>query len=225
MALVVSEETGSHLAGARRHDRTRLDARGAARPAADPRQRNQHRAERRFAASRRTDRHRWRCSRSARRPQVLSIGVATLLWLVVAGDRVVERALRVPLEFQNLPDGLEIVGDPPEDGRRAPARSVGHARAARRRATCRRYRSAERAPGRRLFHLTATQITVPYGVEVVQVAPATLPIAFENSARPDRAGAARRSRAQPAPGYEVGDDYVRSGDRRGRSGPRARCAG
>ena len=44
---------------------------------------------------------------------------------------------------------------------------------------------------------------MPYGVEVVQVAPATLPIAFENSAvrivqvRPSVEG-------RPAPGYEVG---------------------
>ena len=134
----------------------------------------------------------------------LSISIATLLWLVVAGDRVVERALRAPIEFQNLPDGLEIVGNPPEDidvrlrgssgtiGRLAPGdmSAVIDLRSAR--------------PGRRLFHLTATQIRVPYGVEVVQIAPATLPIAFENSAlrivqiRPSVEG-------QPAPGYEVGE--------------------
>jgi YbbR domain-containing protein len=57
-------------------------------------------------------------------------------------------------------------------------------------------------PGRRLFHLTPANITVPYGVEVMQVAPATLPIGFENSAvrvvevRPSVEG-------RPAPGYEV----------------------
>ena len=44
----------------------------------------------------------------------LSICIAALLWLVVAGDRVVERAIRVPIEFQNLPQGLEFVGDPLE---------------------------------------------------------------------------------------------------------------
>ena len=55
---------------------------------------------------------------------------------------------------------------------------------------------------------------MPYGVEVVQVAPATLPIAFENSAvrivqvRPSVEG-------RPAPGYEVGYRHVRSGDGRG----------
>jgi YbbR domain-containing protein len=133
----------------------------------------------------------------------LSIAIAALLWLVVAGDRVVERALRVPIEFQNLPQGLEIVGDPPESvdvrlrgssgtlGRLVPGdtSAVIDLRSAR--------------PGRRLFHLTASHVKVPYGVDVVQVAPATLPIGFENSAvrivqvRPSVEG-------MPAPGYELG---------------------
>jgi YbbR domain-containing protein len=133
----------------------------------------------------------------------LSICIAALLWLVVAGDRVVERALRVPLEFQNLPSGLEIVGDPPESvdvrlrgssgalGRLGPGDmaaviDLGGARS-----------------GRRLFHLTAEEINVPYGIDVVQVSPATLPITFENAivriakVQPSIEG-------QPAPGYEVG---------------------
>ena len=134
----------------------------------------------------------------------LSICIAALLWLVVAGDRVVERALRVPIEFQNLPQGLEIVGDPLESvdvrlrgssgtlGRIAPGDT----------AAVIDLRSAR--PGRRLFHITSSQIKVPYGLDVVQVAPATLPIAFENSAirvvqvKPSVEG-------RPAPGYEVGN--------------------
>lgn len=132
----------------------------------------------------------------------LSICIAAMLWLVVAGDRVVERALRVPIEFQNLPQGLEIVGEPPETvdirvrassgtlGRMAPGdvAAVIDLRNAR--------------AGRRLFHLTPGSIKAPYGVEVVQVTPATLPIGFENSAvrivqvRPSLEG-------RPAPGYEV----------------------
>jgi YbbR domain-containing protein len=133
----------------------------------------------------------------------LSICIAALLWLVVAGDRVVERAIRVPIEFQNLPQGLEIVGDPLEAvdvrlrgssgtlGRIAPGdtSAVIDLRSAR--------------PGRRLFHITSAQVKVPYGLDVVQIAPATLPIAFENSAirvvqvRPSVEG-------RPAPGYELG---------------------
>ena len=133
----------------------------------------------------------------------LSICIAAMLWLLVAGDRVVERALRVPIEFQNLPQGLEIVGEPPESvdvrlrassgtlGRLVPGDigAVIDLRTAR--------------PGRRLFHLTPGGVRGPYGVEVVQVVPSTLPIAFENAAvrivqiRPSVEG-------RPAPGYEVG---------------------
>ena len=132
----------------------------------------------------------------------LSICIAALLWLVVAGDRVVERELRAPVEFQNLPPGLEIVGDPPDSvdvrlrgssgtlGRLGPGdlAAVIDLRNAR--------------PGRRLFHLSPAEIHSPYGIEVVQVAPATVPIAFENAAvkivqvRPSIEG-------RPAPGYEV----------------------
>ena len=132
----------------------------------------------------------------------LSICIAALLWLVVAGDRVVERALSAPIEFQNLPQGLEIVGDPPEDvdvRLRGPSGTLARLGPGDLSAVI-DLRNAR--PGRRLFHLTASQVRVPYGVDVVQVGPATLPISFENSAirivqvRPSLDG-------QPAAGYEV----------------------
>ncbi len=45
--------------------------------------------------------------------KVLSVAFAALLWLVVSGDETVERGLRVPLEFQQFPSGLELKGDAP----------------------------------------------------------------------------------------------------------------
>lgn len=132
----------------------------------------------------------------------LSISIATLLWLVVAGDRTVERALRVPIEYENLPAGLEMIGEPPEtvDVRlRGSSGALGRLVAGELAAVI-DLRTAR--SGRRLFHLTPGQVNVPYGIEVVQVAPATLPISFENSAvrvvqvRPSVEG-------RPTPGYEV----------------------
>lgn len=132
----------------------------------------------------------------------LSICIAALLWLVVAGDRVVERALRVPVEFQNLPQGLELVGnqlDTIDVRLRGSSGTLGRLEPADTSAVI-DLRNAR--PGRRLFHLTAAQINVPYGIEVMQVAPATVSIEFENSAvrilqvRPSLEG-------RPAPGYEV----------------------
>lgn len=113
--------------------------------------------------------------------KVLSIFIAALLWLVVAGDSVVERVLRVPVELQNLPPELEIVSNPPDTvevrlrgssgtlSRMAPGdvAAVIDLRAAR--------------PGRRLFHLTPGQVKAPYGLETVQVSPATLTLEFETS--------------------------------------------
>ncbi len=131
-----------------------------------------------------------------------SICIATLLWLIIAGDRVVERAMRVPIEFQNLPSGLEIVGEPlnaVEVRLRGSSGTLGRLSASDTSAVV-DLRNAR--PGRRLFHLASSQVNVPYGVEVVQVAPATLSIEFENSVvkvlqiRPSVEG-------KPAPGYEV----------------------
>ena len=46
--------------------------------------------------------------------KMLAIALASLLWLTVAGEHVVERSLRVPLEFRNIPEALEIVGNAPD---------------------------------------------------------------------------------------------------------------
>jgi hypothetical protein len=45
--------------------------------------------------------------------KALSLGIAVLLWMVIAGDQTVERGLRVPLELQQFPPGLELQAEPP----------------------------------------------------------------------------------------------------------------
>jgi YbbR domain-containing protein len=130
--------------------------------------------------------------------------VAFLLWLVVAGERVVERVMRAPVEFQNLPAGLELVGDLPDT---VEVRLRGSSGALSRMTggdmSAVLDLSAAR-PGRRLFHITASHVTVPYGTEIVQVGPSTLTVEFELSGirrvrvQPDIDG-------QPADGYEVTD--------------------
>ena len=63
--------------------------------------------------------------------KVLAIALAVLLWLRVAGDPIAERSLLVPLEFQNLPDSVEILGGGAGDGGGADTRLVGGATAPR----------------------------------------------------------------------------------------------
>ena len=132
----------------------------------------------------------------------LSMCIAAMLWLVVAGERVVERVLRAPVEFQNLPNGLELVGNLPDTVQVRLRGSSGalSRMAAGDLAAVLDLRTAR--PGRRLFHLTPTQITVPYGINVVQVGPSTLTMEFETSGirtvpvEPDIEG-------RPAAGFEV----------------------
>jgi YbbR domain-containing protein len=132
----------------------------------------------------------------------LSTLVAILLWLVVAGERVVERVMRAPVEFQNLPAGLELVGNPPDT---VEVRLRGSSGALSRMAAGDMAAVLDLAtarPGRRLFHISQNQVTVPYGLEIVQVGPSTLTMEFEPSGirsvkvEPDVDG-------RPADGYEV----------------------
>lgn len=132
----------------------------------------------------------------------LSTLVAILLWLVVAGERVVERVMRAPVEFQNLPAGLELVGNPPDTVEvrlRGSSGALSRIGAGDMSAVL---DLATARPGRRLFHITQNQVSVPYGLEIVQVGPSTLTMEFEMSGirtvpvEPDIDG-------RPAPGYEV----------------------
>lgn len=133
----------------------------------------------------------------------ISIALAALLWLVVSGEQTVERALRIPLEFTNLPPQLEMVGQPTNA---ADVRVRGSSGALSRIATGELVavldlRAAR--PGRRLFHLTGADVRTPFGVEVVQVGPSNVSITFEPSASkvvpvvPNVDG-------DPADGYVVG---------------------
>ena len=134
--------------------------------------------------------------------KVISLVLASLLWLLVSGEQTVERALRVPLEFTNLPTQLEIIGEPPAvvDVRLRGSSGTMSRIAAGELAAVLDVRTARAGP--RLFNLTAADVRVPFGVEVVQVAPASVPLTFEE-ARSKSVTVAARLHGDPAPGYVV----------------------
>jgi YbbR domain-containing protein len=111
----------------------------------------------------------------------VSIALAALLWVVVSGEQTVERALRIPLEFTNLPAQLEVVGDAPTvvDVRVRGSSGALNRIAGGELVAVLDLRSAR--AGRRLFHLGGTDVRTPFGVDVVQVNPSTVAMAFEPS--------------------------------------------
>jgi YbbR domain-containing protein len=135
--------------------------------------------------------------------KALSVVLALLLWMIVSGEEMVERGLRVPLELQQVPLGLELTGEVPAT---VDVRVRGASGALSRVSTgdvvaVLDLRSAR--SGRRLFPLTPDQVRVPFGVEVVQVQPSALAMAFEPSAS-RRVPVMPAVDGRPAPGYVVG---------------------
>ena len=170
-----------HLAGPRRPDRARPHRRDAARP---PPQLVLKRtsAGRAAGSPRRPGLTDGAVPVPQRRPEA---AVDARRRAVVAGRlrrSIVERDIRVALELSALPDGLEIVGDPPDtvDVRlRGPASQLsalgpGDVVGGRRS----RQRAAGPPPVQPDLEPGAPR---PFGVEVVQVTPATLSLAFESA--------------------------------------------
>ena len=133
----------------------------------------------------------------------MAIALATLLWLIVAGDHLVERSLRVPLEFRNIPAELEIVGDPPTavDVRlRGSSALLGRLEP---RDIVAVLDLASARPGSRMFHLRSDEVRAPYGVDVAQVVPGTLAVELEKSGR-RTVPVVPALDGEPAPGFVIG---------------------
>jgi YbbR domain-containing protein len=139
--------------------------------------------------------------------KVVSVVLASLLWLIVSGEQTVERALRIPLEFTNLPSQLELVGEPP---------TVVDVRVRGSSGTLSRIAAGELVAvldvrtaraGQRIFHLTGTEVRAPFGVDVVQVAPASLTLLFEKSSS-KTVPIVPQIEGEPAQGFVVGGMIV-----------------
>ena len=135
--------------------------------------------------------------------KALSLGLAVVLWMIVAGEQTVERGLRVPLELVQFPQGLELQGE---------ALTVVDVRVRGASTTLSRVGPGDivavldlhaARPGRRLFQLTPEQVRAPFDVQVVQVTPSSVAMEFENSLtaqvpiNPSLEGS-------PAPGFVIG---------------------
>ena len=134
---------------------------------------------------------------------LLSVGLALLLWMVVSGEATVERGLRVPLELTQVPAGLELLGEVPATvdvrvrGASGTLSRVGTGDVV----AVLDLHTAQ--SGRRLFPLTPDQVRVPFGVEIMQVMPSAVMMAFEQSASRE-VPIVPAVDGLPAPGYVVG---------------------
>jgi YbbR domain-containing protein len=111
--------------------------------------------------------------------KVLSLLLATGLWLAIARDPVAEVSIRVPIEFLHVGDNIEISSELIPEAQirvRGPGRFIRQLRATDVHAEL-DLRDAK--PGERTFDLTAQEIRRPQDVEVVQVVPSQVHLAFD----------------------------------------------
>jgi YbbR domain-containing protein len=139
--------------------------------------------------------------------KLLSVLLGVMLWMVVAGEETVVRGLRIPLELQQFPDGLELESEPPSTVEVRMRGSSG---------TLGRLSSTDVVAvidlrgvhaGRRLFPLTPEQVRAPFGVEIVQVTPPTVTLVFEASAT-KQVPIEPTIDGKPAAGFVVGNVKV-----------------
>jgi YbbR domain-containing protein len=134
--------------------------------------------------------------------KLLSVLVAILLWFAVAGEQVVERRIRAPLELQNIPEGLEIVGEPISavDIRvRGASSTLAHLATG---DVVVVLDLATAKPGRKIYPLSAEQARAPFGVELTHVSPSTASFVFEQSMS-RVIPVAPSVEGDPAPGFVV----------------------
>ncbi len=114
--------------------------------------------------------------------KLVSLALATGLWSAVARDPVAEVAVDVPIEFRNIPENLEIDSEnipqaqirlrgPEHIVRRLQAAEVGA-----------EVILDEVKPGERTFDLTAQHVSKPGELEVVQIVPSQVHLAFDTRA-------------------------------------------
>jgi YbbR domain-containing protein len=111
--------------------------------------------------------------------KILSLLLATGLWLAIARDPVAEVSIRVPIEFLHVGDNIEISSELIPEAQirvRGPGRFIRQLRATDVHAEL-DLRDAK--PGERTFNLTAQEIRRPQDLEVVQVVPGQVHLAFD----------------------------------------------
>jgi YbbR domain-containing protein len=136
--------------------------------------------------------------------KLVSLGLASLLWFVIAGEKTSEMGVSVPLELQNFPKELEVTGEPVDNVEVRLRASPGIIQRIGPGDVSAQIDLAGMQEGEHIVHLTEKSIRMPFGVKVVKVSPSILTLNLERTlqkivpVRPRLVG-------RPAPGFEVGE--------------------
>lgn len=129
--------------------------------------------------------------------KLISLALAFLLWLSIAGEQPIERIISTSLDYRNVPDHLEISGPHVTDvdihirtRRNVPVSEISAY-----------VDLAGMAPGERIVHLTPQNVRAPSGVEVLRIDPPRIAVRLEPLVSKS-VPIVPRIEGRPADGYE-----------------------
>jgi YbbR domain-containing protein len=134
--------------------------------------------------------------------KVVSLTMAGLLWYVMAGEKTSEIGFPVPLELQNVPQGIEIVSGVPETVKVRVRASAAIIRQLNRTDIAVQIDMSESSPGERIYQINESTVKRPFGVSVVKISPTVIMLSIEKTERaliPIRV----RTKGNPAKNFEV----------------------
>ena len=111
--------------------------------------------------------------------KIVALGLATLLWVTIASESTSEIGIEVPLEYRNIPENSEIVGNSAntvEVRLRGPSRLIRDIQPQDISSTIDLTRIT---PGEKIIPLSPQSIRAPFGIEVVGVTPSRVRISVE----------------------------------------------
>lgn len=141
--------------------------------------------------------------------KLFSLGLAVLLWIFAVSEPQVSRFVAVPVQFENLPEGMEISSDVLESVHlevRGPASELHAIDGAKDYAVV--LDMSRVRPGERTFTIGPDNVRLPRGTHLVRAVPSQLRFDFERSIARDVP--VRVQFGPPQPGYEVADYIVSS---------------
>lgn len=136
--------------------------------------------------------------------KAVSLGLAGLLWFVIAGEKTSEMGISAALELQNFPKDLEVTGEPVDNVEVRLRASPGIIQRIGPGDVSAQIDLAGLAEGEHIIHLTDKSVRMPFGVKVVKITPSILTLNLERTlqkvvpVRPRLVG-------RPATGFEVGE--------------------
>jgi len=113
--------------------------------------------------------------------KLLSFAVAALLWVVVVGPKTSELGMSVPIQYTNLPQGMEITGkwmDKIDVRLRGPESGLSSLKPGSVRAVI---DLTGALPGLNFFRITSKNIQVPVGIAISQIRPSDLTLHIETA--------------------------------------------